>query len=332
MIGGFRISSIAVRAALAALMTTLCFASPAGAAEPVFPRGSRIGLLPPAGMVLSKRFPGFEDVAKDANIIIATLPAAAYPEMEQTPAPDALKAQGITVEKREPIQLNVGKGFLLTGNQTADKQHFRKWLLVTPADNVTALVSVQVPENDPKYTDAVVRAALATLAVRGEIPDPEKLSLLPFAIGDLAGFRVGDIIPGRAVMLIDAPAFPRLTATTGLPEPNLDARFMIAIIPGGPTDLQDEANFARFAFNTISGIRDIRITMSEPIRMNNQQGYETVAQAKDSSTGADVMVVQWLRFSSGGFLQMTGIARAALWSEELSRLRAVRDSIQPKSN
>jgi hypothetical protein len=52
-----------------------------------------------------------------------------------------------------------------------------------------------------------------------------------------------------------------------------------------------------------------------------------LAKAKDAGSGADVMVVQWLRFGSGGFLRMIGIARADAWTEMFARLRAVRDSV-----
>jgi hypothetical protein len=42
------------------------------------------------------------------------------------------------------------------------------------------------------------------------------------------------------------------------------------------------------------------------------------------------MVVQWLRFGSGGYLQMVGIAHADAWTSVLARLRTVRDSIDTK--
>jgi hypothetical protein len=40
-----------------------------------------------------------------------------------------------------------------------------------------------------------------------------------------------------------------------------------------------------------------------------------------------VMVVQWLRFGGGGYLQMIGMARADTWTAVLARLRTVRDSV-----
>jgi hypothetical protein len=70
--------------------------------------------------------------------------------------------------------------------------------------------------------------------------------------------------------------------------------------------------------------------MSEPLRFGGQSGYQTMAEAKDARTGSPVMVVQWLRFGGGGFLEMIGIAPADSWPQTLSRLRAVRDSVELK--
>ena len=63
------------------------------------------------------------------------------------------------------------------------------------------------------------------------------------------------------------------------------------------------------------------------LRIASQPGYQTLAKAKDAGTGTDVMVVQWLRFGSGGFLRIIGIARTEAWLEMFGRLRAVRDGI-----
>ena len=62
--------------------------------------------------------------------------------------------------------------------------------------------------------------------------------------------------------------------------------------------------------------------MSEPLRIDGQIGISRPWRTpRMRSTGADIMVVQWLRFGSGGFLQMIGISRADVWTGELSRLR-----------
>ena len=45
-----------------------------------------------------------------------------------------------------------------------------------------------------------------TLRLRATIPDAEQLSLLPFTVGELAGFHVNRVLRGRALMLSDAPS------------------------------------------------------------------------------------------------------------------------------
>jgi len=162
--------------------------------------------------------------------------------------------------------------------------------------------------------------------VRPNVPEAEELGLLPFAIGDFAGFHVDGALRGRALMLSDTsgPKDASKEANGG----NLDARMLIAAVPGGPTEPDQHANFAKLAFGEIGGIRNVRVTVSESLRIGGQSGYQTMAEAKDAQTGADLMVVQWLRFGGGGYLQMVGIARADGWTSVLTRLRTVRDSVE----
>jgi len=314
----------------AAALAVAALASSAWAGEAIFPPGSHIGLVPPDGMAISTAFSGFADPKEDAAIVLGTLPAAAYSQLEKTLDADALKKEGITVEKREPMQLNIGKGFLLTGRQVADKTHYRRWLLLAATDDLTALVNVQAPEQNSVYSDQVVRAALTTLAVRATVPDAEQLSLLPFTVGELAGFHVDGILRGRALMLSDAPAQAAQDAAKQATPGRIDAHLLIAALPGGPTEAEDREKFARLAFGGIAGLKNVRLTVSEPLRIGGQAGYQTMAEAKDTRTGADVQVVQWLRFGSGGFLQMVGVAPADNWTSVLARLRTVRDSVDPK--
>lgn len=62
-----------------AMMLRLMFAAFAGvlfhaaafAAEPIFPSGSRIGIVPPPGMTMSTAFQGFEDTAHGAVLVMS---------------------------------------------------------------------------------------------------------------------------------------------------------------------------------------------------------------------------------------------------------------------
>jgi hypothetical protein len=319
-------------AGFATMFALMIFALPALSSEapaPVFPPGSHIGLVPPPGMVPSKTFPGFVDPNDSGvGIIISSLPIGAYEDMLKSLTPDALKKQGITLEKRDPIQLNIGQGLLVVCTQVfPDKKLYRKWLLFVPMQEFAEAITVQAPVSASSYSDAVVRAALATVVARPNVPQSEYLSLLPFTVEDFAGFKMANVVPGRALLLIDAPAYPHMVATQGLPEYEFDARSIIAAVPGAPSSTEQRADFARLAFESIGGIKDIQMTMSEPVRLDDQEGFETVARAKDAANSSDLMVVQWLRFGGGQSLQIVGISRADIWDRELPRLRTIRDSI-----
>jgi hypothetical protein len=111
---------------------------------------------------------------------------------------------------------------------------------------------------------------------------------------------------------------------------DVSVRMFIGAFSGGPTEPDQRAEFARVGFDQIAGIENVHITISEPLRIGNQSGFQTVAQAKDSRTGSDIMVAQWLRFGGGSFLQMLGMATTDKWPDAQTRLRTVRDSIDIK--
>jgi hypothetical protein len=344
---GFDARYLAAAVMVLAVALTLPVTLPAWAADPIFPIGSRLGIVPPPGMVQSRNFVGFEDPEKNAAILFTTLPAQAYDSLDKTMVPEAMKKDGVDVEKREPIQLSFGKGFILTGAQATDKGRYRKWLVVAAGNNVTALVTAQVPDQDTAYPDKAMRDALATLVMRDSVPDAEQLSLMPFTIGDMAGFRIDEVLPGRAIMLVDKPADAGPAPDQGKDQSQsqskdakdqskdqsktpINARLFIAAMPGGPAEPGDRSNFARTTFQQIVGIKDVQIQDAESLRIGGQQGFETLAKAKDAQSDTDVMVVQWLRFGTAGFLQMIGIARADTWPAMFGRLRTVRDSIDPR--
>jgi hypothetical protein len=316
------IRAVAFLAAVcAAIALTIASAIPARAAEPVFPVGSRLGIVPPPDMIPSPAFSGFADPNKDAAILLVTFPPVAFDQLDKSMVPEELKKQGIEVAQREPIELGFGKGFVVRARQTTERGRYRKWLLVVAANDLTALVTIQVPDGDTQYSDKVLNDAVATLAVRASVPDAERLSLLPFKVGDMAGFRIDDVLPGRALMLIDAGAGQAATQHT---------HFLIAAMEGGPNETQDRDEFARVTFVQISGLKDVQIQDAEPLRIGGQAGYETLATAKDGKSDSDVRVVQWLRFGSGSYMQMIGVSPTDQWPDVFARLRAVRDSVTPK--
>jgi hypothetical protein len=319
---------VRIRWAFALLIVLTAAAS---AAEVTYPPGSRVGLIPPPGLRISSSFPGFEDREKNVAILLTVLPPEAYAEFEKSDSAEALKRQGAILEKREILTLPGGKALLVVGrddetakdaSKDASKQlvKSRTWLLVAPNRDLTVLVTARIPDAaQDAYPEAAMRAALASLAVRAEVPVDEQLGLLPFKVGELAGFKIGGVLPGRAIMLTDAGSGKAI-------EPQI----RVTLLPGTSADLSGREELARTVFGSIPGLKEVRISESQALRMGGQQGHEIMASAKEAETGAALNLVQWLRFGAGASLHLVGVAPSAAWTQAYARFRQVRDGIEPR--
>lgn len=305
------------------LVLALLSGLPAEAADAMFPPGSRIGLVPPAGMTVSKLFQGFEDRDKNASLIFVELSGEAYPEIEKGFAVDTLKAQGIEVQSREDVPLKEGRAFLVIAHQAVAGTPTRKWALIATEHDLTAVISVQVPDAaQDAYPDAALRAALATFTTRAAVPVPEQLELLPFAIKDLGGFRIVRAAGTGAALLTDGPK----DAIELKDQPLL----LITFLPGTADQVSDRDSMARRAISGTPGVKDMRMVSAESMRIGGQPGHEIVVDAKDAKTDTELRVVQWLRFGPGGSLRVLGAARKDEWEKVFPRFRTIRDNIEPK--
>jgi len=296
---------------------------PAAAADAVFPIGSRLGFIPPDGLKPATTYPGFEDEQKGVFARLVALPGNAFSEIEKTMTNDALKKQGMTVEKRESLPLGSGNAILAIVRQDTPAGRIRKWLLIASIDNLTALVSLEMPATTPAaYSDPVIRASLATLTTRPHVPAEEQLVMVPFKVGELSGMRLVRVVPGVAAQFTDGPQ-DTLEATD-------QSHLLIAAASGGPADSRDRDQFARDAMSGLPPFKELRIINAEPMRIGGQPGHEVRAQAKDPQTGADIEIVQWLRFGTGAYLRILGFGPKDKWTETFTRFRAIRDGLEPR--
>lgn len=305
------------------LTFTLAAAVPAQAAEPVFPLGLRIGVIPPPGLVASTAFQGFEDRDRRVAMILSELPPDAYPAMDQVFTIDALKAKGIEVEKREDLPLKEGHGFIVVARQQMGGTTVRKWALIAGTSALTAMITLEIPEAAAAaYPDDACRASLATFVVRAKVPSSEQLALLPYELRDLAGFHIVRALADGSALLTDGPNDTISQA---------DQPYILIAIPPVPAPQPEEREgFARRLLAATPGVKDIHIVRSEVLRIGGQPGHQLIAEAKDDPSTTPVTMVQWLRFGPGRFMHMFGLARTDVWQNEFMRMRTVRDGIEPK--
>jgi hypothetical protein len=294
--------------------------NPALAADPVFPPGARVGVVPLVGLVRAKAFIGFETEDQGVKVVVADLPAEAYNEVSNAFKGNPGNMGGI---KPESIETPAGLGYYTVENGKDGATNVRRYSMIVPGLGFSGYIAVQVPENSWKiYSDDAVRQMFATAVVRKEVPADEQLGLLPFKLSERSEFKnVRTLAPGAAVILSDNDE------TTGFEA----APFMlVGMIGQTAASPEDRGRFAAQIATTIPGVRDGRITMSEPVRIDGQPGYETRIDATSGKDNTPVTIVQWLRFGPQSALRIIGSSPRDQWAKAFPRFRAVRDGIQPR--
>ena len=305
-----------VLAAVAFLIAATCAAF---AADVVFPPGAHVGMKPLVGLVRAKSFIGFETEDQGVKVLIADLPADAYAEVV-----GAFKANPAVTGnvKPESLETPAGLAYYTVESARDGATNVRRYSMILPGPTFSGYVAMQVPENAGKiYTDEAVRQMFATAAIRTEVPVDEQLGMMPFKVTQLSDFKtVRMLAPGAALLLADGD------------EKSLEGKpfMLLGLVGSAPATPDDRGRFAQQIATTIPGVRDGRITMSEPIRIDGLPGYETRIDATSGKDNTPVTIVQWLRFGSQTSMRIIGSSPRDDWSKAFPRFRAVRDGIQPR--
>jgi hypothetical protein len=307
-------------AAILLVGTMFLYFGPAQAADPVFPPGMRVGLTPLVGLVRAKSFVGFETEDQGVKVLVTELPAEAYGEVM-----NAFKANpaGMGGIKPESIETSAGVAYYTVESAKNGNANLRRYSMILPGGTFSGYVAVQIPENAAKiYTDEAVRRMFASAVVRKQVPVDEQLGVLPFNVTELGDFKnVRTLAPG-AIVLADGDE------TTGV---DLAPFIVIALMGSAPAQPEDRGRFAQqAAASTFPGIRDARITMSEPMRIDGSAGYETRIEATNGKDNTPITLVQWLRFGGQTTLRIIASSPRDVWSKAFPRFRSVRDGIQPR--
>jgi hypothetical protein len=294
--------------------------SPALSADPVFPPGIRVGITPLVGLSRAKTFVGFETEDQGVKVLVAELPADAYKEVMNAFKANPAGAGGV---KPESIETAAGLAYYTIETGKDGATTVRRYSMILPGGTFSGYIAVQVPENASKiYTDDAVRQMFASAVIRKQVPVEEQLAQMPFKLGELSGFKnVRTLAVGAAIVLADGDETKGFEA---------DPFMVVGIVGAAPNQPEDRGRFAQQAATTIPGIRNARITMSEPLRIDGTPGYETRIDAVSGKDNTPVTVVQWLRFGGTNSLRIIGSSPREEWTKAFPRFRAVRDGIEPR--
>jgi hypothetical protein len=302
------------------LASALTASVAAHAADVIFPPSSRVGIVPLDGLVVSSEFLGFETEDKTIKVGIAEIPPAAFTAVETAFKEGKPTTAGNKVEQ---FKTAAGDAYLTVESRKEGDANYRTYSVIAKSDTFSAYVIAQMREGAAKApSDETIRKMLSSVTLRKDVPVEEQLSLLPFKVGELSGFKTVRLLAMRASVLL----------TDGTEDTQLDGApyMVIGTVPGAASTQDDRARFAEQAARAIPGLRNMRLTSNEPIRIDSTPGYETRVEAVAGKNDTPVSVVQWLRFGSGATLRIIASSTKDDWPQAFPRFRAVRDGVGPK--
>lgn len=304
------------------LFVLLVIAQPGFAQEAVFPSGSGIGLVPPAGLVPSSSFSGFEDPAKGTSIVVTELPVDAYATIAAGFNREGLLATGIeTISGPEEWSVQgavVSK--LIRASQVAAGVKYRKWIVLVGAESTTAMVTVQIPDGAKgALSDADVEKALRTLVVRAPASLPDQIASLPFKVADTSGFRPVRVIAGATLLLTEGPNDVAINSM----QPMVIIASNLNTAPEAATRLE----FSKKAFASLTGIKDVQSDNETSSEVDGAEWIEIDGTATDSASGDALYVAQIVRFETNRYVRAILIVNATEKSKYADRFRKLAKSM-----
>lgn len=285
--------------------------------------GASIGVAPLPGMQASTRFLGFENPQEGTFIALITAPTEEWEAISARYLPENLGAQGFADPVREPIEVEgASEAFMVSGAQRLQQSlTVDKWVVVARGEEQTAVVIAQRVPLQPAYTKQAIEAALDTITLRAPPSLEEQIGALPFAIGDLAGFRPVRVTGGNSVLLTEGED----NVVEAADQPIVIVAASQTMSP--PPDRRDE--FARRALTGLAGLSDVRVERSDSFRQDNADWHEAVATATERS-GVPVVVQQTIRFTDDGFIRALAVSKAEERETWNARFRALVNSLAPR--
>ncbi|EJN04074.1 hypothetical protein [Phyllobacterium sp. YR531] len=300
----------------------LVFSQSVLAQEVVFPSGSGIGLVPPAGLVPSSSFSGFEDSAKGTSIVVTELPVDAYAAIAANFNKQGLLATGIeTISGPDewPVQGAVVSK-LIRASQIAAGVKYRKWIVLVGAETTTAMVTVQIPDGvTGGLSDADVEAALKTLVVRAPASLPDQIASLPFKVADTANFRPVRVIAGATLLLTEGPN----DVAANSMQPMVVIASNLNTAPEPATRLE----FSKKAFASLTGIKDVHSDNETSSESDGAEWIEIDGAATDTASGDALYVAQIARFETTRYVRAILIVKATEKDKYADRFRKLAKSM-----
>lgn len=259
-------------------------------------KGTHVMLTAPSGFVVADRFPGFMSEETGSSLMVSELPAP-FEEVTKDFNASGFKKQGMTLLTKEDLLLEAQKGFLISASQSARGIDFLKWMAVFGDEKTTCIITASFPkEAEADLSDVLKKAVLSARVTTGTI-DP--LDAMTFRVSPMNDMKIAKVF-GNGILLSKGGVFPAKGIETPIMVAGASASKGLSI--------PDKKAFSEARLQKTSTLKDVRPRTTEPVAIDELDGFESVADATDAATGTAAIAYQVILFDADGYYSIQGIA------------------------
>jgi hypothetical protein len=259
--------------------------------------GTKVSLVPPDGLKLSERFPGFWDEETGLSISIMEMPAP-YSEIIKGFTKEALDARGMRLLSNREISFNGRAGVLLQLGLEGESGPVLSWMAAIGNEKETVLVNASFPERmKAQMSSAMEKSALSVQWDAEAKIDP--LASLNFSFDEDSALKFAGRVSNTVVLAKDG-----VLAN----EPTTDPIFVIGSSFRMVT-IPDVKKFALDRLTEEDKIFGIAIKKQSDVTIAGLPGIEIIAEARwKDLPDALVVVYQVLLLDGKDYFIMQGFA------------------------
>lgn len=284
--------------------------------------GTRISLVPPSGFIPSDRFPGYSQESTGSSIMVTEFPAPLAETSSGLSTRSALSKRGMVLLKKEQVVVGGRVGVLAQVKQNLQEAEYLKWLLLLEDGKESVLVTAAFPKDLESELSEAMKASILTVRVDSQMK-VSPTEGLNFSIIEKGGLRIAKRISNLLLYSRDGI----------FPSKDINDPIFVVGQSLRNVDIGDTEAFAKARVRQTAEVTDVQIEQSNRVTIDNLEGYEIVAKAKDKQSGLPMVVYQALLFEGQGYYLMQGLVSSQngqsslVMFKEMSRSFSRRKSI-----
>jgi hypothetical protein len=259
--------------------------------------GTNFFLVPPVGFTAATNFQGFQQVSSGSSILVVEIPGP-FAETTRGFTEQGLKAQGVTLRKKEDVTVNGQQGLFITTEQFAYNRNFSKYILVFGDGQITHMINGTFPKGELAL-DKDIRESLLSVFYDADLTvDP--LSTAPFTL----------LTEGTKLKFAKSMAGALLFTTDGkVPTESTDKTSFMAALSISNVQTADKRLTAMMRMRKLpyTSLKFDQDKINE-IEIDGISGYEIAGEGLNNN-GIKELIYQVMLFTDNGYYILVGTAQ-----------------------